>query len=66
MLASRLVLLAGFQALIALVFALRGSRRAWDASAAWWPLTVTMPNLVCIPLLAVLACREGTRSWTAP
>jgi membrane protease YdiL (CAAX protease family) len=59
MLFSRIVLFAGIQALLAFAFFLAGSRNAWDASAAWWPLTVTLTNLICVALLVRLFRAEG-------
>ena len=38
MLIARTLLFTGFQALIALVFLLSGSRAPWLASVAWWPI----------------------------
>ncbi|MGA9522738.1 MAG: hypothetical protein WBV82_14820 [Myxococcaceae bacterium] len=61
MLFSRLVLFAVFQALIAAILAGRGTPDAWRASAAWWPLSVTLANVVCVALLAWLARAEGKR-----
>ncbi len=61
MLIARLVLFAVFQALIAVALALGRVGDAWDASAAWWPISVTLANVVTIGLLASAARREGSR-----
>ncbi len=61
MLFSRLVLFAGWQGVVALSFALQGSPDPWGASIAWWPLTVTLTNLVSIFLLRYAARAEGFR-----
>ncbi len=58
---ARLVLFAAWQAVVATVFALQGSPDPWGASVAWWPLTVTLTNLVCLGLLDILARKEGLR-----
>jgi len=63
MLPLRTVLFAAFQALFALGFLLAGSAAAWNASANWWPFTVTAANLVCIALLVRLYHREGKHYW---
>ncbi len=61
MLFSRLVLFAAWQGVVAMVFALQGNPDPWGASVAWWPLTVTLTNLVSIDLLRHLANAEGLR-----
>ena len=63
MLFSRFILFVGLQALLAFVFFLTGSRNAWDASATWWPLTVTVTNLICVGLLVRIFHSEGKRFW---
>ena len=63
MLPSRLALFTAFQALFALGYFLAGSARAWDASAAWWPFTVSFSNLVCVGLLITLFRSEGKSYW---
>ncbi len=59
MLFSRLVLFAAWQGVVALAFAVQGSPDPWGASVAWWPLTVTLTNLVSIGLLRHVARAEG-------
>ncbi len=61
MLFSRLFLFAAWQGVVALAFALQGSPDPWGASIAWWPLTVTLTNLVSIFLLRYAARAEGFR-----
>ena len=61
MLFSRLALFAAWQAVVALVFALQGNPDPWGASTAWWPLTVSLANLVSIALLRHVANAEGLR-----
>lgn len=63
MLVSRTVLFALFQATIGVICALQGLSAPWNASVAWWPVTVTLTNLACVALLAWLARREGMRWW---
>jgi membrane protease YdiL (CAAX protease family) len=59
MLFSRTLLFLGWQAIIALIYLLLGSASAWTAAAAWWPLTATLTNIVCLILLSKLFQREG-------
>ena len=61
MLFSRTLLFLGWQAVIALIYLLLGSNSAWTAAAAWWPLTATLTNIVCLRLLSQLFQREGYR-----
>jgi hypothetical protein len=63
MLFSRIILFAGIQAILAFVLYLAGSTNAWDTAAAWWPLTVTITNLICVALLIRLFRAEGKRYW---
>ncbi len=63
MLVSRIVLFAAWQALIALAYRLSGHPNAWTASAAWWPVTATLTNVVCIFLLNYLYKQEGLHYW---
>ncbi len=51
MLPARLALFAGLQALFALAFWLARIPAAWEASAAWWPFTVTFTNVICLLVL---------------
>jgi len=59
MLFSRLVMFALCQIAIAVVLSLLGQQRAWDESAAWWPVAATLTNLFGILLLLNVAKREG-------
>ncbi len=63
-LVSRTVLFALWQAVIAAIYALFGSRTPWDASAAWWPVTATLTNLVSIALLVLWLRYEGAHFWS--
>ncbi len=60
-LVSRTILFLAWQAAIALVIALSGGSGAWEASAAWWPVTATLTNIVSIGLLVFWFRREGAR-----
>lgn len=64
-LVSRLVLFAIFQAVIAGLYTVGGQNAAWQASTAWWPVTVVLTNAVVILVLVYLYRREGA-SWLAP
>jgi len=59
--AGRVLLFAFFQALVAAFLALQGQANPWYASAAWWPVSVTLANLTCLLLLDGLMRREGLR-----
>lgn len=61
MLISRSVLFIVFQALIALILFATGTISAWDESARWWTLVVSLTNFVSIYLLVRLYKAEGKR-----
>jgi hypothetical protein len=69
MLPARVLLFFLFQALFAAGFALAasagtaGSSTVWVRSAAWWPYTATLANLVCVFLLIRFFGQEGQRYW---
>lgn len=61
MLISRSVLFILFQALIALILFATGTKSAWDESARYWTLMVSLANFVSIYLLIRLYDAEGKR-----
>lgn len=61
---GRTGLFLGVQALFALRFYVGGTAPAWDASANWWPLSVTLVNGVCLAAMSYLLPREGELYWT--
>ena len=61
MLGARALLFLVWQGVIALLYFLSGSSAPWDASTAWWTVTATLTNLVCIFLLIKLFKMEGLR-----
>jgi hypothetical protein len=63
MLPARLALFAFWQVVIAAAFLGAGAAQPWEASAAWWPLTASLANLVCVGLLVRLYRAEGGRFW---
>lgn len=63
MLFSRIVFFLTFQILIAIVYWLAGVTTGWEAAAAWWPVTATLTNVVCILLLVNLLRQEGQYYW---
>ena len=63
MLVARLTLFVGIQSLLALVFWLTGFLPAWENSANWWPVVITLTNFICITLLIWLFKRQGKRFW---
>jgi hypothetical protein len=58
-LVSRLSIFVLIQALFALGFWLAGSTSAWANSADWWPIVVTLTNVLSIFLMSCLLQREG-------
>jgi len=60
---ARTLLFVGFQALWAVLFAWAGRAAPWEASAAWWTITASLTNLVCIGLLAYWMRQEGAHYW---
>src|SRR5579859_3000169 len=62
-LCARTILFAAFQAAIAGLLWLAGSAAPWAASSAWWLMSATLTNLVCIGLLAYWMRLEGRRYW---
>jgi hypothetical protein len=61
LLLSRTILFALFQGLIAAIFALSGNPHPWEASIAWWIVSITLANFVSLGLLAWAAKAEGLR-----
>jgi hypothetical protein len=57
---ARSALFLAFQALIALVYLLRGHPAPWAASVAWWPLAIALTGAVNLALLARLLRAEGS------
>lgn len=62
-LAHRLGLFLAWQALIALRYLMAGHSAPWSASAAWWPVSVTLTNFITIAYLRRQAAREGISYW---
>ncbi len=63
MLVIRSLLFLLFQSLIALIFLCEGSSETWNTSAAWWPFTIILTNLVCLGLLIRFYMGEGRSFW---
>jgi hypothetical protein len=61
MLFGRLLLFAGFQGLLAILFWIAGRPMPCEDAAAWWLVQVILTNLTCIGLLGFLMKREGKR-----
>ncbi|HVN53682.1 MAG TPA: hypothetical protein VMT46_05075 [Anaerolineaceae bacterium] len=60
---SRITLFLVFQVLFTLGFYLVGSRNAWEAGAAIWPLGVFIVNLIITAILVRLYKAEGKNYW---
>jgi hypothetical protein len=63
MLISRSVLFLIFQALIAFVLAVAGTKSEWTESARWWTFLPTLANIVTVFLLVRVFRAEGRRYW---
>lgn len=60
----RLVLFAGFQAVIALVLQAFGATQAWADSAAWWPISAAATSAVTFGFLWWRSRVEGFSMWS--
>lgn len=60
---GRTGLFLGVQALFALAFILTGTQSPWLQSAGWWPLGITVANLICLPFLLAQFQKEGRSYW---
>lgn len=58
---GRTGLFLGAQALFALGCYAGGATQAWDAGANWWPLGVTLVNLICLATMIFLMQGEGDK-----
>jgi hypothetical protein len=63
MLFSRIALFLTIQSLFALGYYLAGSSSAWEDGAAWWPIGVTITNLIVLVLMVRFFESEGKRFW---
>ena len=63
MLLSRSALFLVFQALIALIVFMMGTKSAWDESARWWTLVVSLANFASLYLLVGLFKAENKNFW---
>ena len=61
MLFARLLLFAGWQGVFVVAFAVSGSTRPLQDSAAWWLMTATLANLTNLGMLGWLTHREGRK-----
>jgi hypothetical protein len=48
-----------WQAVIAVAYAMSGQPRAWQTSAAWWPMTAFLTSALTLVFLQVAGRREG-------
>jgi hypothetical protein len=63
MLIIRSVLFLAFQASIGLIFLKNHQSTLWDGSAAWWPFSIILTDLICLVLLDHFYKQEGKRYW---
>jgi hypothetical protein len=60
---TRLALFLAVQAAFALGFYAAGSAGAWEKSANWWPVAVTITNILCLLILTRLFKADGKNFW---
>ncbi len=63
MLFSRITLFFLVQVVFAIGFFIAGSTQAWEKSANWWPLTVTIADGICFVLLLNAFQADGKNYW---
>ncbi len=63
MLFSRSALFLFFQTLIALILLTAGNKSAWNESARWWTLIVSLANFCSLYLLILSFKAEGKNFW---
>jgi len=63
MLFIRSLLFFVFQTSIGMVLLKNNHSSLWDASAAWWPITIILTNLINLVLLIKFYSQEGRRYW---
>jgi hypothetical protein len=63
MLVIRSLLFLAFQASIGLIFFNNTLSGLWDGSAAWWPFSIILTNIICLVLLIHFYHQEGKRYW---
>ena len=63
MLVIRSVLFLVFQIAIGLFILNNNQSGLWEGSAAWWPFTIILTDLVCLVLLIKFFNQEGKRYW---
>lgn len=63
MLISRSALFLLFQALIALILFIMGTKSAWGESARWWPFAASLANFASLYLLVRLFKAENRNFW---
>lgn len=63
MLVMRSLLFFLFQMVIGLVFFTAHPAGLWEGSAAWWPITVILTDLIGLALLIHFYRQEGLRFW---
>jgi len=63
MLVIRSLLFFVFQTSIGLILLNPNLSSLWEGSAAWWPFTIILTDLICLGLLTHLFHQEGKRYW---
>lgn len=60
---GRSILFLAIQALFAFGFMITGSANAWTDGAAWWPVVVTIANVLCLTAMISFYRVEGKSYW---
>ena len=63
MLVIRSLLFLVIQTSIGFIFLNNNLSSLWDGSAAWWPVTIILTDLICLILLIHFYKQEGKRYW---
>jgi hypothetical protein len=63
MLVIRSLLFLVIQTSIGLIFLNNNLSNLWDGSAAWWPFSIILTDIICLVLLIHFYHQEGKRYW---
>jgi len=63
MMVIRSVLFLFFQTSLGLIFLNNNLSSLWEGSAAWWPITIILTDIICLGLLINFYRQEGKRFW---
>jgi len=63
MLVIRSLLFLLLQTSLGLIFLDNNRTSLWEGSAAWWPITIILTDIICLVLLVKFYRQEGKRFW---